>query len=77
MSKNVLEAVERLTEELTPEEQARLVKDLSQRTRRQRWDRVFSAIDARVRRYGAPSEDDIVRLCRTVRRSRGASARRR
>ena len=77
MSKNLLEAVERLTEELTPDEQTRLAKDLTHRTRGQRWDRVFSAIDARVRRYGAPSEQEIVRLCREVRRGRSASARRR
>ncbi len=76
MSKNVLEALERLTDELTQDEQAQLAEELNRRTRKTRWNRLFTAIDARVKRYGAPSEEEIIRLCREVRRERAPSRRR-
>ena len=76
MSKHVLEAMERLTHELTQDEQAQLADELNRRTRKARWNRLFTAIDARVRRYGTPSEEEIIRLCREVRRERAASRRR-
>ena len=76
MSKNVFEAVERLTEELTTEERVRLARELAQRTRKDRWNRLFTMIDERVKRFGAPSEADIVRLCHKVRRERSATRRR-
>ena len=76
MSKNLLEAAERIADELTSEERLQLTKELVGRTRKDRWNRVFAVIDQRVRRYGAPSEEEIVRLCREVRRERSASRRR-
>ena len=76
MSKNLLEAAEKIVEELTPDERRRLAAELTQQTRNERWDRLFAAIDARVKRYGAPSEAEIVRLCREVRRERSNARRR-
>ena len=76
MSKNLLEAAARIAEELSESECLTLAKELSMRTRKERWNRVFAAIDERVRRYGAPSEEAIIRLCREVRRGRSASRRR-
>ena len=76
MSKNLLEAAERITEELTTGERLQLEKDLGQRTRKDRWNRLFAMIDARVKRHGAPSEAEIIRLCRKVRRERSPSYRR-
>lgn len=71
MSKNLLEAAERITKELTDAERLQLAKELTQQARTERWDRLFAMIDARVKRYGpAPTEDEIIRLCRQVRRER-------
>ncbi len=47
MSKNVLEATERLVEELTVDEKLRLVKRLEQDTWKVRLDRLFLRIDRR------------------------------
>ena len=49
MSKNVFEAVERLTDELTETERLRLVQDLLKRTRRDRWDYLFRSIDRKLK----------------------------
>ena len=76
MSKNLLEAAERIAQELTSEERLQLAKELAGRTRKDRWNHLFAVIDERVKRFGAPSEADIIRLCREV-RQRGTSRRRR
>ena len=76
MSKGLLEAAERIAEALTAEERAQLAKELAQQSRQDRWDRLFALIDARVKRYGAPSESEILRVCREVRRERAASSHR-
>ena len=70
MSKGLLEAAERIAEALTSEERAQLAKELAQQTRRDRWNHLFALIDARVKRHGAPSEAEILRACREVRRER-------
>lgn len=75
MSKKLFEAAERIADELTAEERLRLARELAQRTRKDRWNRLFAMIDARVKRFGAPSETEIIRLCREVRRERAASHR--
>ena len=78
MSKNLLEAAERITDELTAEERMKLLNDLAQRMgkdRRDRWTKLFASIDARVRRYGAPPYEEILRVCREVRRERAARRR--
>lgn len=76
MSKSLFEAAGLIAQELSAEERARLAKDLMHQTRNERWNRIFAAIDERVRRYGAPSEAEITRLCREVRRERRARRRR-
>ena len=75
MSKRLLEAAERIAEELSPEERMQLAKELAQRTRKDRWNRLFRMIDDRVRRYAAPSQAEIIRLCREVRHGRAAAHR--
>ena len=76
MSKNLLEAAERIAQELTVEERLKLAMELTLRTRKDRWNRLFATIDARVKRHGAPSEETIFRVCREVRRERAARDRR-
>ena len=49
MSKNLLEAAERITNELTEDERLQLIKDLLQRTRRARWTRLFQSIDRKLK----------------------------
>ena len=75
MSKNLLEAAERIADELTPKERLTLARELAQRTRTARWNRLFALLDDRVKRYGAPSQRLIVRLCREVRRERSGRRR--
>ena len=76
MSKNLLEAAERIVDELTTQERLQLTKDLLKHARKTRWNRLFALIDERVQRYGAPSEEEILRLCREVRRGRHPAPRR-
>ena len=75
MSKGLLEAAERIAEALTTQERLQLAKELAQQTRRDRWNRLFALIDARVKRWGSPSESEILQACREVRRERTSSHR--
>ncbi len=47
MSKKLLEAAERIAEELSVEERLQLTKELVQRVREAQWDRLFRSIDRR------------------------------
>lgn len=49
MSKNLLEAAERITKELTLDEQVKLADELSRVTRKARWERLFAGIDQRLK----------------------------
>ena len=49
MSKNLLEAAERIAEELSGEERLTLVKELVQRTRKERWNQLFQSIDRKLK----------------------------
>lgn len=73
MSKNLLEAAERIAEELSDEERLRLVRDLVQRTRRDRWDRLFQSIDRRLkgRRFTMAEINAEIAAVRRERHARG------
>jgi len=49
MSKNLLEAAERIAGELSVEERLRLTKDLVQQMRKDRWNRLFDSIDRKLK----------------------------
>ena len=49
MSKNLLEAAERIAEELSVEERLKLMKDLAKRTRTDRWNHLFESIDRKLK----------------------------
>jgi len=49
MSKNLLEAAERIAEELSMEERLQLAKELVQQARKDRWDRLFRSIDQKLK----------------------------
>lgn len=49
MSKNLLEAAERIAQELSAEERLQLAKELMQRTRKDRWNRLLDSIDRKLK----------------------------
>lgn len=69
MSKNLLEAAERIAEELTEDERLRLVDELTRRTSKIRWSRLVAEIDQR-RRGRRFSMAQIQREIDAVRRER-------
>ena len=48
MSKNLLEAAERIAEELSAEERLQLAKELAQQARKDRWNRLLDSMDRRL-----------------------------
>ena len=48
MSKNLLEAAERIAEELSVEERLTLAKELMQQARKTEWDQLFQSIDRKL-----------------------------
>ena len=49
MSKNLLEAAERIAEELSAEERLKLAKELVQGARTDRWNHLFRSIDRKLK----------------------------
>lgn len=49
MSKNLLEAAERIAEELSAEERLKLARELVQGARADRWNRLFHSIDRKLK----------------------------
>ena len=47
MSKNLLEAAERIADELTTEERLKFARELAQRTLKDSWNRLFAQLDQR------------------------------
>jgi len=69
MSKNLLDATERLVAELTPDEQLRLVKRLEHQTAKLRLERLWAEVDRR-RRGQRVTMAEIVREIKAYRRER-------
>ena len=78
MSKNVLEATERLLDELTVDEKLRLVKHLEHDTGKARLDRIFADVDRRRRgrRFTMAEIQREIDLVRRQRQGNGHSRRR-
>ena len=78
MSKNLLEAAERITKELTLDEQVKLVDELNRLTRHARWERLFADIDRRRkgRRFSMAEIQQEIDIVRRQRRGNGHSRRR-
>ena len=78
MSRNLLEAAERITKELTLDEQVKLADELNRVTRKARWERVFAEIDQRRkgRRFTMAEIQREIDIVRRQRRGNGHSRRR-
>jgi len=78
MSKNLLEAAERIAEELTTDEKIQLVRQLEQETLKARWNRLVADTDQR-RKGRRFTMDEIIREIKAYRleRRRGINHSRR
>ena len=70
MSKNLLEAAERIADELSAEECLTLAKELMRRTRKEQWNRLFGSIDRKLkgRRFTMAEINAEIAAFRRVRR---------
>jgi len=70
MSRNLLEAAERIAEELSEGERRTLAKELLQQPRKERWDQLFQSIDQKLKGRRSLTMKEINAEIASVRRAR-------